>query len=97
MLRRPPRSTRTDPLFPYTTLFRSRLRLSQQLLGLNEQDLRLTQDEISQLLSRQGASLPAEALAELCVRSEGWIAGLRLWLLAATDAGQLTEIGRAHV
>src|SRR3546814_1934187 len=25
MLRRPPRSTRTDPLFPYTTLFRSSL------------------------------------------------------------------------
>src|SRR3546814_10135220 len=24
MIRRPPRSTRTDPLFPYTTLFRSR-------------------------------------------------------------------------
>src|SRR3546814_8191517 len=24
MLRRPPRSTRTDPLFPYTTLFRPR-------------------------------------------------------------------------
>src|SRR3546814_10202062 len=26
MLRRPPRSTRTDTLFPYTTLFRSPLR-----------------------------------------------------------------------
>src|SRR3546814_14962406 len=26
MLRRPPRSTRTDTLFPYTTLFRSHLR-----------------------------------------------------------------------
>src|SRR3546814_5557620 len=26
MLRRPPRSTRTDTLFPYTTLFRSNLR-----------------------------------------------------------------------
>src|SRR3546814_2101522 len=25
MLRRPPRSTRTDTLFPYTTLFRSRI------------------------------------------------------------------------
>src|SRR3546814_18108373 len=25
MLRRPPSATRTDPLFPYTTLFRSRL------------------------------------------------------------------------
>src|SRR3546814_7903161 len=26
MIRRPPRSTRTDTLFPYTTLFRSRLK-----------------------------------------------------------------------
>src|SRR3546814_9732828 len=26
MLRRPPRSTRTDTLFPYTTLFRSKLK-----------------------------------------------------------------------
>src|SRR3546814_4252363 len=28
MIRRPPRSTRTDTLFPYTTLFRSDIRLS---------------------------------------------------------------------
>src|SRR3546814_15008866 len=28
MIRRPPRSTRTDTLFPYTTLFRSRLTAS---------------------------------------------------------------------
>src|SRR3546814_10048695 len=27
MIRRPPRSTRTDTLFPYTTLFRSRLHI----------------------------------------------------------------------
>src|SRR3546814_18361327 len=27
MIRRPPRSTRTDTLFPYTTLFRSELRV----------------------------------------------------------------------
>src|SRR3546814_15939796 len=31
MIRRPPRSTRTDTLFPYTTLFRSVLLQSQQL------------------------------------------------------------------
>src|SRR3546814_7612280 len=31
MIRRPPRSTRTDTLFPYTTLFRSRHRI----LGIN--------------------------------------------------------------
>src|SRR3546814_3878973 len=41
MIRRPPRSTRTDTLFPYTTLFRSppgvgglqRLEIIDQLLG----------------------------------------------------------------
>src|SRR3546814_8435830 len=32
MIRRPPRSTRTDTLFPYTTLFRSP-RASEQLLA----------------------------------------------------------------
>src|SRR3546814_14730949 len=30
MIRRPPRSTRTDTLFPYTTLFRSRLPSTSQ-------------------------------------------------------------------
>src|SRR3546814_20112722 len=30
MIRRPPRSTRTDTLFPYTTLFRSSDRKSEQ-------------------------------------------------------------------
>src|SRR3546814_10874373 len=37
MLLRPPRSTRTDTLFPYTTLFRSRqpgIGIAQQLVGL---------------------------------------------------------------
>src|SRR3546814_4824780 len=29
MIRRPPRSTRTDTLFPYTTLFRSARRVSE--------------------------------------------------------------------
>src|SRR3546814_20408236 len=32
MLRRPPRSTRTDTLFPYTTLFRSLQRNHQKVL-----------------------------------------------------------------
>src|SRR3546814_4811408 len=40
MIRRPPRSTRTDTLFPYTTLFRS-LRLEQSKTALADafQDL----------------------------------------------------------
>src|SRR3546814_20230204 len=32
MIRRPPRSTRTDTLFPYTTLFRSTLKRADWLL-----------------------------------------------------------------
>src|SRR3546814_7294110 len=33
MIRRPPRSTRTDTLFPYTTLFRSRRHLRRPAAG----------------------------------------------------------------
>src|SRR3546814_12875394 len=33
MLRRPPRSTRTDTLFPYTTLFRSARRAPSERIG----------------------------------------------------------------
>src|SRR3546814_13794414 len=33
MIRRPPRSTRTDTRFPYTTLFRSRHRPNRRALG----------------------------------------------------------------
>src|SRR3546814_14822460 len=39
MRRRPPRSTRTDTLFPYTTLFRSRISLVDVLtrVGVHEE------------------------------------------------------------
>src|SRR3546814_6541906 len=36
MLRRPPRSTRTDTLFPYTTLFRSNTQLESSVEGEGE-------------------------------------------------------------
>src|SRR3546814_5169988 len=36
MIRRPPRSTRTDTLFPYTTLFRSELVFSHHLAHLED-------------------------------------------------------------
>src|SRR3546814_1382918 len=35
MIRRPPRSTRTDTLFPYTTLFRSNTKLAVLFLDLD--------------------------------------------------------------
>src|SRR3546814_16831984 len=39
MIRRPPRSTRTDTLFPYTTLFRSRI------VGANHGGLGVVMDD----------------------------------------------------
>ena len=65
----------------------ARLRLSRQLLELHEQDLRLTHDEASALLDRHRSSLRGEALENLIQRSEGWVAGLRFWLLAESEAG----------
>src|SRR3546814_4725323 len=38
MIRRPPRSTRTDTLFPYTTLFRSKARRRARSGGAARQD-----------------------------------------------------------
>src|SRR3546814_12134643 len=46
MIRRPPRSTRTDTLFPYTTLFRSRLWI-------------LNSAALNELLAGEGAPPPA--------------------------------------
>ncbi|VEF12788.1 ATP-dependent transcription regulator LuxR [Pseudomonas fluorescens] len=65
----------------------ARLRLSRQLLELHEQDLRLTHDEALTLLDRHSTSLRGEALENLIQRSEGWVAGLRFWLLAVAEAG----------
>ncbi len=63
----------------------ARLRLSRQLLEFTEQDLRLTAEETAQLVSASGAQLDDNALDNLVERSEGWVAGLRLWLLAHGD------------
>ncbi len=65
----------------------ARLRLSRHLLELNEQDLRLTHAESLAVLDHHSNSLHGEALENLIRRSEGWVAGLRFWLLAASEAG----------
>src|SRR3546814_13323276 len=52
MIRRPPRSTRTDTLFPYTTLFRSGVRAPSVRSAVCETDRRCS------------CRLPSEDLAE---------------------------------
>jgi LuxR family maltose regulon positive regulatory protein len=74
----------------------ARLRLSRQLLELHEQDLRLTAEETSALLESQGTDLAGEAFRLLVQRSEGWVAGLRLWLLAAAEQGDEAPLPVPH-
>lgn len=72
----------------------ARLRLSRQLLELNEQDLRLTPDESLAVLG-QHPSVRGQALDNLILRSDGWVAGLRFWLLAATESGADSPLPQA--
>src|SRR3546814_20722786 len=53
MIRRPPRSTRTDTRLPYTTLFRSRLLHG----GVDRQEARVGQHRVGRLHQRRGGAL----------------------------------------
>src|SRR3546814_8556773 len=74
MLRRPPRSTRTDTLFPYTTLFRSPARAVRTLL--HRRQLSRLPFRARRLTARHGAAesphkKAGESLRRLsCCRSE---------------------------
>src|SRR3546814_8077026 len=113
MIRRPPRSTRTDTLFPYTTLFRSR-----QLHHFHQQVVhRLGADDQARFLELAAVAvveLVAVAVAlghhVLAVDRVGPGAGLDALLLQAQAHGAAQvaafaaaldlaglEIGRAHV
>src|SRR3546814_10927673 len=66
MIRRPPRSTRTDTLFPYTTLFRSALSCDRRRpLGGAPDRGRAAQDQLRLWLARplRRACLPGVGLA----------------------------------
>src|SRR3546814_12712431 len=65
MIRRPPRSTRTDTLFPYTTLFRSRL--GRVLRPLRPPEMREKQDDralVRQLADRRHRRLDPRRVAD---------------------------------
>src|SRR3546814_11758301 len=52
MIRRPPRATRTDTLFPYTTLFRSPGR-REEIAGIIQHRLKLADHAVQILLRRR--------------------------------------------
>src|SRR3546814_9497738 len=74
MIRRPPRSTRTDTLFPYTTLFRSLLgvaELKRDLVQRAATPLQRVLGELDTLLLHDIGELHAHACQSLLQRPRG--------------------------
>src|SRR3546814_17172535 len=102
MIRRPPRSTRTDTLFPYTTLFRSHERCDAlntalsliESAGLMQRVLEMTGEYISNRVQFGQPIAKFQAArhhaADLLMQAEStrWTAYHALWSF---------QIGRAHV
>src|SRR3546814_16453260 len=85
MIRRPPRSTRTDTLFPYTTLFRSAVggdhdipRLQPTLRGGEAVVLAVARDGGHRALPDHRRSRGEHALQEPLVEASGIEAGMPL-------------------
>lgn len=74
--------TRARPPLPI-----ARLKARGDLTEITAADLRLTSDEASAFLRRtMGMDLPADAVAALMARTEGWVAGLQLAALSLQGA-----------
>src|SRR3546814_5185134 len=63
MIRRPPRSTRTDTLFPYTTLFRSKQPRRQPAMGKKVETGRDTHEKQGQTEPRAAKDQGARGIA----------------------------------
>src|SRR3546814_12090959 len=82
MIRRPPRSTRTDTLFPYTTLFRSSFEVNSALLSrarvyvlqsLALEELQLLIERAIAILNQDGDPLQFDPAA--CEQLARWADG----------------------
>src|SRR3546814_20979223 len=99
MIRRPPRSTRTDTLFPYTTLFRS----IEVYYGWTNKchDLGCENDRTRALKFNDGRNAIAFFNEYVGERALGMVADDDLTLSRTeyvfADYGKTYKIGRAHV
>src|SRR3546814_20838452 len=104
MIRRPPRSTRTDTLFPYTTLFRSVTPAAYaRKLRSDRLEAALTDGaRVTDAIYNAGYNAPSRAYADAAHRMgmtpSAWKNGgdgvAIHWTVVQSSLGQ---IGRAHV
>src|SRR3546814_18472060 len=105
MIRRPPRSTRTDTLFPYTTLFRSILDLIQSWGYFGIFVLMMLENVFPPIPSEVIMALGGIAAAQgrfdfwtlIAVAVAGTTAGNWVWYGIGRWIGYERQIGRAHV
>src|SRR3546814_14774770 len=100
MIRRPPKSTRTDPLFPYTTLFRSS-GVARDLRHGRETESPMTK-KISEFKTGDFVVYPTHGVGLIKGTETQIVAGTELDLLVIDfEQDRMTlripEIGRAHV
>src|SRR3546814_21182432 len=101
MIPRPPRSTRTDTLFPYTTLFRSHWEGGSEFFGAITKKAMLAalSEACSPATAEDCAKLPKPKLAETCaerIPGRGWLPPA-LITPEQPEAEAEDQIGRAHV
>src|SRR3546814_8154924 len=71
MIRRPPRSTRTDTLFPYTTLFREGIAKRQRLFSRAAAQWRLAQDHARKECAQGKGNVENKGSAECDAQCNG--------------------------
>src|SRR3546814_8532452 len=102
MIRRPPRSTRTDTLFPYTTLFRSRLRSGIRDVGWGQflqVDPRRDRFQFAQPFLEVGDFDPRSGVRDALILRRRGVAGgefLALELDPVAPAAQRDERSEEH-
>src|SRR3546814_8390081 len=96
MIRRPPRSTRTDTLFPYTTLFRSSRRVDPRQLVSQRQELldRAVQPEGRRHFGRGGRPRPHLTAVALSAITGPAASHARVRARRPAGAGERTGVAR---
>ena len=84
-------STRHDPMLPLHLL-----RASGELTELRARDLAFTPAEARELLDGLGADVDPHAFTTLLARTEGWAAGLRLFMLPQRAGREDATLFEAH-
>src|SRR3546814_19374328 len=88
MIRRPPRSTRTDTLFPYTTLFRSRVGRQRAVMAAKRAQSPVEQREVHRLVGRDAEPVVDESAREFAAETAHEVD-------REVDGDEFDKIGRA--